>query len=201
MNSAKLVNGITPRKLIGTLVLAFALAVGAFGTAKAAQAIFVSAGPTTIFDGVISGKTSHSLTVATNGNTAVTLEVDSHTIITDNQSLGDLNIGEPVKIVARHVDGVLLAKVVNVSSVASYGTAGDTVLVQRGAVVSKSGNANGGIIVVKINGLNVTFHINSSTRFFDSSFSGLHAGDDVQIFGQDTGSSSTGFVAQTIFGK
>lgn len=204
MNTTKLVSGITPRKLVGTLVVAFALAVGVFGTAKAAQALFVGAGSTTVFDGVLThvGAGVHpNLTVATNGNNSVTVGTDSHTVVTGHQELSQLPVPEPVKIVAKNDSGHLVARVVNANSASSYGTAGDAVIVQKGTVVSKSGNSNGGIIVVDVNGVHVTFHVNSSTRFSHTSFGSLQNGDELMVVGQDTGSSSTGFVAQQIFAR
>lgn len=200
MNTTKLVSGITPRKLVGTLVVAFALAVGVFGTAKAAQALFVSAGSVTVFDGVVTSKSGSNLNVATNGNNSVTVGTDSHTVVTGHQSLSDI-VGDAVKIVAKNDSGHLVAKVINASAPSSYGTAGDAVMVQKGMVLSKSGTANGGIIVVNVNGVHVTFHINSSTRFFNSLTFGGIVGQDVMVIGQDTGSSSTGFVAQQIFAR
>ena len=201
MNTSNLVSGITPRKIIGTLALAFALTVAAVGSAKAAQALFVANGSNTIFDGVISSVGSNSIDVATNGNSSVTVDVGPKTVITGNQSLSDLTAGEAVKIVAKNENGTLLAKVINVSAASSYGTAGDTVLVQKGTVVSTAGSASSGTLVVSKNGVDLTFNVNSSTRFFKTSFAGLHAGDEVTVSGQDTGSSSTGFVAQDVFAK
>jgi len=45
----------------------------------------------------------------------------------------------------------------------------------------------------------VTFHVNSATRFFNTSLAQLKPGDRLVVFGQDTGSPTTGFVAQEVF--
>jgi hypothetical protein len=196
MNKSKPSAAITPRKLIGTLALAFVLAVGAFGTAKAAQALFMATGPTLIFDGIVGTVGDGSFTAFTNSTDPVAVDVTNHTVISPSGSLSDLHSGDSVKVIAIRQDGALVAQVVTVeSNISGYGTAGNTVLLNPATVVLAGDDS----FVVDAAGVDTVIHVNDVTRWFNTSLSQLQAGDKLVVIGQDTGNSSSGFVAQDVF--
>ncbi len=183
---------MTTRKIIGTLAVALVVSLGVFGTAKASQAFFLGAGNSLVFDGVVGSVTPTSAIIYTTGTNPITVQINRRTSI----SQGGLTVGDNVKVVARNTGGQIQAQVIQRSGGASgYGTAGDPVLVTRGQVRAKTATT----FTVRVNGADVIFHVNASTRFFGGPFSSLHVGENVVAFGQDTGNSSTGFVAQTVF--
>jgi hypothetical protein len=188
--------GITQKKVIGSLAIAFVVAVGAFGSAKAAQAFFLASGASMIFDATVGSTSSNSLTVYTTSTTPITVDVNSHTLIQGATGLSNLGPGDEVKIIASRVDGVLTAQIVKVeTNISGYGTAGDMVLVSPAVVVSTGANS----FVVKSNGVDITFNVDSESKFFNTSLSQLTAGQKLVVIGQDTGDSSVGFYAQDIF--
>jgi hypothetical protein len=188
--------GITSKKLIGTIAVAFVLAVGVFGTAKAAQAYFLSAGNALIFDGTVGTVGTNSVTVYTTSTTPIVVDVTKRTMFSGGGDLGSLTPGEQLKIVASRRGGVLTATVINAEGgVSGYGSTGDPVVVTSAVVVSTST----GSFTVSNNGVDITFMVSSATRFFNTSLAQLTPGEHLVVIGQDTGSSATGFVAQDVF--
>jgi hypothetical protein len=195
---------ITPQKIIGSAVVAFVLAVGAFGTASAASAFFLSSGHSLIFDATVGSVDRNSFTVYTTSSSPITVYTSRSTVLNDHDGdrdrgrdvLNELDPGDAVKIIATRSGNKLTASVIDVETgVNGYGTAGTTVLLSNAKVVSKSISS----FVVNSNGIDVTLNVNSSTRFFNTSFRQLRAGQTVVVIGEDTGSSTTGFVAQEVF--
>mgnify|MGYP003385645125 CR=1 FL=1 len=189
---------ITPKKLIGSLVVASALTLGIFGTAKASQAFFLGTNKQLIFDATVGSVGTNSVTVYTTSSSPITLQINNRTRFSNRGSLGSLSPGDQIKVFARRSGGQLVATLINrpANQTSGYGTAGDLALVQRGTVTAKTADT---FTVQLGTGVSVTFHVNSSTRFFGTSFAGLTTGQRVLVIGRDTGSSSTGFVARQVF--
>ncbi|HUD11835.1 MAG TPA: hypothetical protein VMS08_05460 [Candidatus Saccharimonadia bacterium] len=188
--------GISSKKLIGTAAIVFVLAVGAFGTAKAAQAFFLAGGSSLIFDGTVGTVGTASVTVYTTSTTPVLVEVTPTTVFDGGTRLSGLAPGDQLKIIAVRRGGILVGQVIKVESgVSGYGTTGDTVLVSPAVVVSTGSSS----FVVRSNGIDITFNVSSATRFFNTSLGQLVPGERLVVIGEDTGSSATGFVAQDVF--
>jgi hypothetical protein len=184
------------RKVIGTLVLVGVLSLGVFGTARATQAFFLDAGRTLIFDATVASADDDSLTVFTTGTDPIELAITNRTNFAGQLDPGELEPGDSVKIIARQQGGQLVARVIRLNEgVSGYGTSGDTVLVSNATVVAKGADT----FTVRRNGVDATFHVNGSTRFFRTSFASLAVGQEVTVFGVDSGSSSSGFVARHVF--
>jgi hypothetical protein len=188
--------GISSKKLIGSVAIAFVLAVGVVGTAKAAQAFFVSGGHSLIFDATVGSVGSGMVTVYTTSTTPIVVDVTRNTVFEGGGGLGSLTPGEQLKIVASRRGTTLVGQVIKAESgVSGYGTTGDTVLVSPAVVVSTGSSS----FVVSSNGVDVTFNVSSATRFFNTSLSQLRPGDRLVVIGQDSGSSASGFIAQDVF--
>ena len=191
-----MVNSITPRKIIGTIVLAAILLLGVFGTAKAAQAIFISQGRTLTFDAVVGFVGRNDFSAYTTSSSPVTVDVNRRTIFSDHDSLRSMMPGDAVKIIATRSGRNLVGNFIDVEGTGSgYGTVGQPVVISNATVQFKTGTS----FTVTTNGVSVLFNVNSSTRFFNTSFMQLRRGQRVTIIGVDTGSSSTGFIAQEVF--
>jgi hypothetical protein len=188
--------GISSKKLIGSAAIVFVLAVGVVGTAKAAQAYFVSSGSTLIFDATVGSTGSGSVTVYTTSTTPVVVDVNRHTVFEGGDGLGSLTPGEQIKIVASRHGDTLVGQIVKAESgVSGYGSAGNTVLVSPAVVVSIGASS----FVVTSNGIDITFNVSSATRFFNTSLSQLRPGESLVVIGQDSGSSTSGFIARDVF--
>lgn len=182
------------KKLIGTsLILGVpVIALLAVGTDTFAQ--FIDTGRNVVVDGVVIGSTEDEVTVATSGAEPIEFAVTDRTVV-----VGDDRVAAPgdgVKVIGRNTDGVLSARVIQLSEQPSvgYGQAGDAVIARNGAVVEITDDS----LTIETANTTTTYNITDDTRFLRASQSELESGDEVQVIGEDT---STGFAATMVVAR
>ena len=156
------------------------------------QARFINTRNQLLVDGVVEDKMANSFVVATSGTDPITIQVNRRTHFTGHDSFSTLQEGDTVHVVAR-VDDQNNARLVRIEhDETGYGTAGDRVMVTEGRVIAKGANS----FEIETDAAQITFAVNSSTRFYHTNFASLHVNDRVKVMGTDSG---TQFIAKKVF--
>ena len=181
------------KKIFGTSSLLAGVGATVLVGAAVAGARFIDTGHQLIFDAQVVSIDDSSMEVVTSGTDPITVQINNRTVFVPRNS--PVVPGDDVSIIARTGNNdVVTARVVRKTNgnTTGYGYGrGGQVVVNRGEVIAKGSDS----FTVDMNGADVTFKVNTSTRFVRGNFSSLERGDEVQVIGQDNG---TAFIARTV---